>query len=329
VFPLLAALLVSGCASKADRTAGATNSTVNQEVAAALQEEGTIEFFDHAWTSSTIQAEVLAQVFEKLGGDASVKTAAHVDSAFVTLSKDPDVFDPEVWTILWEPQIEQYVERDKTVEIFYESELTAEEGWYVPTYVIEGDAERGIEPTCPGLPDWQALNDCADVFATAKTAPKGQYTSGAKEWGPYYGDPQRIENLGLDYQIEYAGSEAALMAEWRRAYEQGEPFLGLMWTPTYTGLKYDVTRVEFPPYSEDCWGSTFACNWDNIEILGLSSPEFREAHPTGSKILDKYDLNDEQLLDIMTRVEEKGLTPKDAVAEWIEENPEVWQAWAS
>ncbi|PZT84263.1 MAG: hypothetical protein DI630_37300, partial [Gordonia sp. (in: high G+C Gram-positive bacteria)] len=134
----------------------------------------------------------------------------------------------------------------------------------VPTYVIEGDPERGIEPVCPGLPNWEALEDCVDVFSTTETAPKGRYLSGDPSWGEFYGDEKRIENLDLDYEIMFAGSEAAMAAEWKRAYERGEPLLGLMWEPHFLTAKYDVTLVEFPPYSEDCWGTTFACAWGPI-----------------------------------------------------------------
>ncbi|GIS98491.1 MAG: hypothetical protein CM1200mP26_02040 [Acidimicrobiales bacterium] len=41
---------------------------------------------------------------------------------------------------------------------------TREEWWY-PSY---------IEDVCPGLPDWQALNECAEMFATPDSGGKGR-----------------------------------------------------------------------------------------------------------------------------------------------------------
>ena len=46
--------------------------------------------------------------------------------------------------------------------------------YFVPTYVIEGDSARDIEPACPQLKNWEQLNECAEAFATIETAPKGR-----------------------------------------------------------------------------------------------------------------------------------------------------------
>src|SRR5690625_6912494 len=39
-----------------------------------------------------------------------------------------------------------------------------DQGLYVPTYVIEGDEERGIEPMAPDLKTVEDLKDYPDVF---------------------------------------------------------------------------------------------------------------------------------------------------------------------
>jgi glycine betaine/proline transport system substrate-binding protein len=152
--------------------------------------------------------------------------------------------------------------------------------------------------------------------------------SGAKAWGPYYGDGDRIKNLNLNYKMEFAGSEAALQAEWKRAYEQGKPFLGLMWRPHYVTLKYDLTRVEFPPYTPKCWGTTYACNWENIEIYNLTSGGFPEKHPLANEVLKQFNLNNEHAREMMALVNENGMTPEAAAEKWVTENPDVWKAWA-
>ena len=41
------------------------------------------------------------------------------------------------------------------------SGLKPQEQWVVPDYVVD---------MCPGLPDLEALNDCAELFATPDTA---------------------------------------------------------------------------------------------------------------------------------------------------------------
>ena len=45
----------------------------------------------------------------------------------------------------------------------------AKEDWWYPIY---------MKDLCPGLPNWEALKGCAEVFATPDTAPNGRYLSG-------------------------------------------------------------------------------------------------------------------------------------------------------
>jgi glycine betaine/proline transport system substrate-binding protein len=320
-------LALTGCAARSNGTAAQT-AGVDHSVSAALKKEGPIEFLDHSYASSTVQAELLSQVLNAMGGDTKVVSMGDIAAAFPAVAKQVNMFDPEQWRMLEEPLFQKYVDKGQSVVSFAKSLLSGEEGWYVPTYVIRGDAARGIKPTCPGLPDYHALNGCAKEFATARTGDKGQFMSISKAYEPAYGDYARIKNLNLNYQVEFAGSTSALDAEWKRAYEKGEPFLALMWKPTYTGLKYDLTRVEFLPYTPQCWGTTYACNWGAVGIQSLANPKFEATYPTAAKIIKNYDLNDRQMLDLLTRIQEDGLDPKDAVAQWIKDNPKVWQAWA-
>src|SRR3546814_10278871 len=55
------------------------------------------------------------------------------------------------------------------VENLGETGMQAIEEWWYPLYMKE---------LCPGLPDWEALNDCAEAFSIPETAPKGRYLGG-------------------------------------------------------------------------------------------------------------------------------------------------------
>ena len=173
-----------------------------------------------------LQANLLAAVIEELGGEADLKPITDYTVMATAMSKADNMAVLDFWR--WQaPDIwDKYVEKDKTIVEVGTTDYKGEEGWYVPTYVIEGDPERDIEPMCPGLPDWEALNDCADVFATAKTGDKGQYMEGAESWAPFYGDQERIDNLELNYEMVFAGSEAALFAELKSRVPAGRALAG-------------------------------------------------------------------------------------------------------
>ncbi|MCB1804316.1 MAG: ABC transporter, partial [Candidatus Competibacteraceae bacterium] len=98
------------------------------------------------------------------------------------------------------------------VENLGETGMQAIEEWWYPLYMKE---------QCPGLPDWQALNDCAELFSTPETAPNGRYLGGPVTWGGY--DDERVEALELDYEVVHAGTDAALFAELESAYQRKAP----------------------------------------------------------------------------------------------------------
>ncbi|HEX5693952.1 MAG TPA: phosphate ABC transporter substrate-binding/OmpA family protein, partial [Arenimonas sp.] len=79
--------------------------------------------------------------------------------------------------------------------------VTREDWWY-PLWTKEA---------CPGLPDWQALNECAAVFATPETGDKGRFLGGPVDWLKH--DQEKVDALGMDFVVVNAGSAAALWAE--------------------------------------------------------------------------------------------------------------------
>lgn len=317
--------LLAACASPQGPST-ANDDVVSQAVREAVEEEGPIVVVELNWTSQLIAAELATQVLEQMGAEVSNQT---LDSAtgWAAMSKADNMVTLELWPPLFQKQIEQYVEEEKSVDVLDDLGYATTEGWHVPTYVIEGDAERGIEPMCPDLPDWKALNECADIFATASTGSKGRYLSGDPAWGPNYGDQHRIDNLGLNYEMEFAGSEAALVAEIKRAFDRGEPLLFLMWSPHSVTAQYDVTMVEFPPYSDECWGTTYACGWDEDFNFGYTSAGLAESHPVAHEMLENFDLSLDSMHEIIAAVDNDGQSIEEAVTSWMSANESTWQSW--
>lgn len=326
-----AALVLTACGASAERTASSDGSTegadIPSEVSNALASEGEVTVLDLDFSSATVQALLISRLLEEMGGESTTLKMADHFATWAAVEKDENMVNPEVWDMFFGPQIKEFIDDKKTVASLGTSELSGEEGWYVPTYVIEGDEARGIEPICPGLPDYQALNECAEKFSTSATGDKGRFLTGVAAWVDYYGDQQRIDNLGLDFEVQVAGSEAALVADLKRAYDRGEPWVGLMWRPHYATLRYDMTLVEFPEFTEECWGTTFACGWDSLSFIRIAGTEFEKKHPTAAAFIEGFGLQDEHMGSILTAMEEDGLSAEESVDAWIADNTEVWQQW--
>ena len=111
--------------------------------------------------------------------------------------------------------------------------------------------KRHVEELCPGLPAWEALMDCAQVFTSAETIPMGRLVDYPADWGTPGAD--RMTGLALPFKAIPAGSEGALIAELRSSTEQKSPLLITFWQPHWAMSAYDVQFVDLPVGEDACF----------------------------------------------------------------------------
>ena len=109
----------------------------------------------------------------------------------------------------------------------------AVEAWYVPTYLIKGDPERGIEPMAPDLKSIDDLPQYWELFKDPEAPTKGRFYSCIPGWFCEETNQRKFEAYELDkyYNLFLPGSDAALSASMVAAYEKGKPWfiLSLSW----------------------------------------------------------------------------------------------------
>lgn len=212
----------------------------------------------------------------------------------------------------------------KTIDLG-ENGMRAIEEWWYPLY---------LKDDCPGLPDWKALNECKELFATAETAPKGRYLGGPVTWGGF--DDERAEALGLDYEVVHAGTDAALFAEIQSAYEREAPVLAWVYTPHWAPIKYKGEWVNFPRYADECyddpsWGmnadKAYDCGKPRGWIKAVGWAGGDEKWPKAYDAVRAFTLENQTMGGLIGRVDLEGEEVDAVVADWIENNEDVWKAW--
>jgi glycine betaine/proline transport system substrate-binding protein len=203
--------------------------------------------------------------------------------------------------------------------------ITREDWWY-PAYV---------EEICPGLPDWEALNACAEKFAAPETAPKGRFLGGPVDW--LKNDSERVAALGMDFTVVNAGSAAALWAELSAAEKRGQPIVLFNWTPNFIEALYDGKFVEFPEYVEGCKDDpSVGPNPDMAYDCGNPADGYlkkaawdgmADKWPGAFAVLQKIEFTNEQIAEMAKLVDIDEYEPDEAALVWMEENEEVWQPW--
>ncbi|KAF0815460.1 Glycine betaine/proline betaine-binding periplasmic protein [Andreprevotia sp. IGB-42] len=213
----------------------------------------------------------------------------------------------------------------------------ATEGWYVPDYVINGDAKRGIKAAAPKLKAVSDLPGHIALFRDAEEPAKGRFLNCPTGWTCEGVNSQKLKAYKLEgsYVNFRPGTGAALDAEISSAYQRGKPILFYYWAPTALMGKYKFIKLQEPAYNEACF-KTLA-NKDHPSPCGSAAPEaliqtalskpLADGDPALTAFLTRFNVPIERLNQSLAHMADNKL---DAAAEaklFFAAQPKVWQAW--
>lgn len=279
----------------------------------------------HDWSSQLVNTKVMGNILERAGYNVEYIPADYI-AQFAGLKSGDLHLAMEIWATTGREALESAVATGKVENVGALGAEAVEEWWY-PLYMKE---------RCPGLPDWNALRDCADEFSTPETAPSGRYIGAPVTWGGF--DEERVEALGLDFEVVHAGTDAALIAELESAYQRKAPVILWLWTPHWSHLKYEGEFVEFPPYSDECYSDpkvgpnpelAYDCGKPRGPIWKAAWSGLKDKWPGAHKIISRYQVSNEDISSMYAMVELEGLSADEAAEKWMSQNEDVWSKWIS
>ncbi len=289
----------------------------------AVESEDPIKLTLHDWTGQLITTQLMGEVLQKAGYNVDYVQADYIAQFAGLKTGDLDVA-MEIWETTGRDAMDEAIATAK-VENLGETGMQAIEEWWYPEYMKE---------KCPGLPNWEALNDCAEVFSTAETAPKGRYLGGPVTWGGY--DDERVEALELDYEVVHAGTDAALFAELESAYQRQAPVLLWVYSPHWATAKYKGEWVEFPAYSAECYGDpatginpdmAYDCGKPRGPIWKVAWSGVKDKWPGAYEAIKAFNVDNDEMAEMIVKVDLDGQTVDAVVAEWIAANEDRWMGW--
>ena len=204
--------------------------------------------------------------------------------------------------------------------------------YYIPRYAAES----------LGIKSWKDLNKHKDKFATIETGGKGRLIAcPVAGWNCH--DQKRLDLLGIDFQADELGTEAAAVAEAVAAYKRQEPFLLYLWEPHWFFGAYDMVGVGLPEHKV-CDPDTFteAGNWKDCGTKGWPATGWAKdytmnygnpatfAKPEHAKAKEFFELMSFQNADqavMLVEVKQKNRDLKEVVKEWKDANPDKWKSW--
>ena len=273
------------------------------------------------WSGQQITTRIAGKLLETAGYKVEYVTAGYQNMWQAVADGQLDAA-MEVWGSNVTEQYKQ-LNKDGKVEDLGELGLEAKEGFVYPAHVAE---------LCPGLPKWEALKDCAAIFATAETLPGGRLVDYPGDWGTPGAD--RIKTLGLPFKAIPAGSEGALIAEMKASVERKTPLIAVFWQPHWAIATYDLKFVELPKGTPECYTDpaygpnkdvTGDCDFIPTRVFKAAWPGLKDKWPAAYEILKNFKLSTEEQQPLMGAVDVDGASAEDVTTGWITANAEVWQ----
>jgi glycine betaine/proline transport system substrate-binding protein len=281
-----------------------------------------IKLVENNWTASRININVAKILLEEQLGYTVETVAIDENAQWPALAAGDVSASLEVWPSGHAENIAQYIDDQKVVESAGELGSIGKIGWYIPTYMLTDH---------PELATWEGFEDPANaaLFATAETGDKGQFLGGDPSWVQY--DEQIINNLGLNLQVVWAGSEEAILAQVDAAYSRQEPILIYFYKPHSAFAKYDLTNVTLPDNSAACYAKADAggvdCDYPTDVLLKIVSAKLKDSAPDAYQFIKNFNYSTEDQISMIAAVDVDGKTPEEAARAWIDANEAKWKPW--
>ena len=232
--------------------------------------------------------------------------------------------------LIYDGKVVKSYKGDGTVDLLGTTGIIGMSDYWIPRYAAE---ELGIKT-------WKDLNKHKAKFATIETGGKGRLI-GCPVAGWNCHDQKRLDLLGIDFQADELGTEAAAIAEAVAAYERKEPFLLYLWEPHWFFGAYDMVGVGLPDHKtcdsfteannwKDCGTAAWpATGWAKDYTFNYGNPEtFAKAeHAKAAEFFTKMKFENADQAVMLVEVKQKNRDLKEVVKEWKDANPDKWKSW--
>jgi glycine betaine/proline transport system substrate-binding protein len=281
----------------------------------------TIKLAVNAWVGAEANANVAANLLrDKLGYTVELVKIDEFEQFPALASGDLDA-TLEVWPSVHPKDYKNYIKANAGVIDAGPLGVVGQIGWFIPTYMVEKD---------PSLATWEGLKGKESMFATAETGSSGQLVDADPAFGSY--DQAIADNLGLDFKVIYAGSEAAELTALDAAYTKQAPFLFYFWTPHWAQAKYDLTLVQLPDITPACEDAAandvkaYACAYPPDPLYKAFNADLQTKAPAAYALLKAMNYTNDDQNPIALAISD-GTDPTAAAQTWIDANPTKWQPW--
>lgn len=287
-----------------------------------------IKLADAGWDSIRVHNSVAQIIIEEgYGYDTEVINGTST-ATFQGLEKGDINVYMEIWTDNLKEIYNAALEKGTILSLATNFDDNAQ-GLYVPTYVIEGDEERGIEAVAPDLKTVEDLANYPEIFPDPEDKSKGRIVGAPSSWVLSEFLAEKIETYGLDDKYNYLapGSDSAIVASLVGAYNKGEPWVGYYWSPTSITAQYDLTLLEDHPYDEAIWDENKGTEFAPDDVVVAVHKDMETQAEDVVEFLKNYETSSELTENMLNYLEDNEADPDETAKWWMNEHEDLWTTW--
>jgi len=292
------------------------------------KEKEPIKISELNWGSARFQSEMAKIIIEEgYGYPAELVPGVTIPLLQGTRTGDLDVY-LEGWLQNQQEAVDKAIAAGDIVMLGILNNDNWQSGFNVPTYVIKGDAERGIEPMAPNLKSVFDLDqpEYKELFQNPENRDKGLLMNGPVGWECEIATIEQVEAYGLDddYDVMNAGSQEGLFASLKGSYDKGEPWLGYIWAPTWIAGALDLTQLEEPAYDQAVWEEDHGCAWPSVDLFIAAHKDLPDKAPEVADMFRKWKLSTATLDEALAYMTANECEPIDVAVWFLQEREELW-----
>jgi glycine betaine/proline transport system substrate-binding protein len=304
-----------GTASSQPSTGPAASQGVAKATCQGSGDKGDVKMMINLWVGAEANVAVAQCLLQQMGYTVKTSTLAEEVAWQGFDTGEVDVI-LENWG---HPDLEKhYITDTKLATDAGPNGVTGIIGWYVPGWMID---------KYPDLADWHNLNKYADLFKTSESGDKGQFLGSNPTFVQY--DEALIKNLGLNYKDIFSGSEAATITAFQAADKNKTPLLGYFYDPQWLLNEIKLVQIKLPPYTPGCDADLkkVACDYPPYILNKIVRTKWLEGAGAAGTFIKNFKWGNKDQNEVADLITNKKMSDSDAAKQWIDEHPDVWQAW--
>jgi glycine betaine/proline transport system substrate-binding protein len=90
-----------------------------------------------------------------------------------------------------------------------------------------------------------------------------------------------------------------------------------------------LVKVDLPPYKPGCDvpAEEVDCDYPEYNLDKIASKEFMESGSPAAELVENFEWTNEDQNVVAKYIAQDGMSQEDAAEKWIEDNPEMVEAW--